>query len=872
MRLDIKLDLNSERVQLYLLEGLDSWVKLGLLSEGQVRELAQVMSQPIPSAENASAALPPFVNRAAISTERDYASSSALDGVTVESGTESPTEALPKAEPKTSKLLRALRPLLEEISVIWLLFLGVFLVVVSSGLLAASQWQSFSAVGQYAILLAYTLAFWGASIWAQRQAQLQVTAKMLALTAMLLIPINFWMMDAIGLRSTPAGIGVGGLSALLLSGLLLRLLAHRSNQINAIALSWLHFGWIAGGWVFWPVAATYVGTVGTAANLTYQDRQSVPLADLPAEEAEGTDEIAGTEEVATRSPSFDLLAVSLSVLLLLFRSLFVVQVPPHQLGLAAGICGWLLVWLNRNRRNRQSQEIWQWVGFGLLFVGWVMTVVQQPPLQAIAISTLALWLLWDQLKLSWQKGYLLALIGTAGQAYWLLSAVIPPKTRDTILTQLAQRLSTQPVSKVEWMSLGFFPFLWGLLWFARRLRRWRQPALSHLTEGVTLAAGLGMTAFSSGTRFTLAANLLLSAITLFAIVRRRPRIKEFMVTLAHVFGLSAVAACIQYLRPELATLTWAYVLLAGGLTEFALHLTLRSDGEASLEENRWRQNTWGMGLCLFALSYVALIEVWSFRPNYVWLVVPITLTFVASHRRALHPVWLAKVTLLAVVLQTPWLAVWGIAIASFAVGTLCMLINSRVWQSRWAALFTVGSGIACVTSMACYSIDALNINEDYFWIVWALEIAALGLMARALASPTGELSGLYRRAADLWELLLMAGLLLLGTAIAASFIDDPLYQSFLSASSTRYLLAATVLLIATLLEAIRHQPADWRYWRLAWATEIAAVLGLTLGGVGTEGIAVATLALGFVSQIGACRVLDSRAALQKWQRFEKSCR
>ena len=837
MRLNIKLNLNSERVQLHLLEGLDSWVKLGLLSEAQVRELARSMSQPIPSVEDAPASLPSFVNRAA-------ASSSAVDSLT-EGATESPTEALPRAEPKISKLLRALRPLLEEISVIWLLFLGVFLVVVSSGLLAASQWQSFSAVGQYAILLAYTLAFWGASIWAQRQEQLQVTAKMLALTATLLIPINFWMMDAIGLRNTPVGVGVGGLSALLLSCLLLKLLADRSNQINVIALSWLHLGWIAGGWAFWPVAATYVGTVGTAASLTYQDRQSALPSDLPAEESEGTE---GTEAVATRSPAFDLLAVSLSVLLLLFRSLFVVQVPPHQLGLAAGICGWLLVWLNR---NQQSRELWQWVGVGLLFAGWAVTVEQQPPLQAIAISTLALWLLWDRLKLSWQKGYLLALIGTAGQAYWLLSAVIPPKTRDTILTQLAQRLSTQPVSKVEWMSLGLFPFLWGLLWFARQLRRWRQPALSQLTEGVALAVGLGMTAFSSGTRFTLAAHLLLSAITLFAIVRRRPRIQGFMVTLAHVFGLGAIAACIHYLQPELAVFTWAYILLAGGLAEFALHLTLRSDGEAFPGENRWRQNTWGMGLCLFALSYAALIEGWSFRPDWIWLVVPIALTFVANHRRALHPVWLAKVTLLAAVLQTPWLAGWGVAIASFAIGTLCMLLNSRIWQSRWAALFTVGSGIACVTSMACYSIDALNINEDYLWIVWALEIAALGLMARALAHPTGKLSGLYRRASNLWELLLMTVLLLLGTAIAASVIDDPLYQSFLSASSTRYLLVANVLLIATLLEAIRHQPADWRYWRLAWATEIVAVLGLVLCGVGVEGVAVATLALGFGAQIGA---------------------
>ena len=840
MRLNIRLDLNSERVQLHLLKGLDSWVELGLLSEAQVRELARTMSQPIPSAEDDSDSLPSSLPRTAIADKRGYASASAVD-----SALQGSTEALPKAEPKLSKLLRTLRPLLEEISVIWLLFLGVFLVVVSSGLLAASQWQSFSAAGQYAILLAYTLAFWGASIWAQRQERLQVTAKMLALTATLLIPINFWMMDAIGLRNTPVGVGVGGLSALLLSCLLLKLLAHRFNRLNTVGLSWLHLGWLAGGWAFWPVAATYLGTVGTAANLTYQDRRLEPSEDLSVEE---TEEIRGTEEAATRSPAFDRLVMSLSVLILLFRSLFVVQVPPYQLGLAAGICGWLLVWLNR---NHQSRELWRWAGLSLLFVGWAVTVGQQPPLQAIAISTLVLWLLWDRLKLSWQKGYLLALIGVASQAYWLLSALIPPRTRETILTQLAQQFSTQPVSRVEWMSLGFLPFLWGLLFFARWLRRWQQPALSQLTEGVTLAIGIGLTALSAGTRFTLAANLLLSAITLFVVVHRRPHIQRFVVTLAHVFGLAVIAAFIHYLRPELAVLTWAYILLAGGLAEFALHLTLRSDGETSLGENRWRQNTWGAGLGLFALSYIPLIESWSVCPDWIWLLVPVVLTFVANRRSALHPVRLAQVTLLAVVLQTPWLQGFPIAIASFAVGTLCMLANSRVWQSSWATLFTVGSGIACVTSMAGYTTDALNNDGDYLWIVWALEIAALGLMARALDRRTGKLSGLYRKAFGLWELLLTAVLLLSGSAIAALVIDDPLYQYSISALGIRYLIAATVLLIAALLEAIRHQPADWRYWRLAWAVEIVVALGLTLGGVNIEGIAVATLALGFVAQMSA---------------------
>jgi hypothetical protein len=47
-----------------------------------------------------------------------------------------------------------LQSLAEELSVRWLLFLGVFLVVLSSGVVAASQWERFPAVGQYGVLFA----------------------------------------------------------------------------------------------------------------------------------------------------------------------------------------------------------------------------------------------------------------------------------------------------------------------------------------------------------------------------------------------------------------------------------------------------------------------------------------------------------------------------------------------------------------------------------------------------------------------------------------------------------------------------------------------------------------------------------------------
>ncbi|MGB7085185.1 MAG: hypothetical protein WBD47_06500, partial [Phormidesmis sp.] len=637
------------------------------------------------------------------------------------------------------------------------------------------------------------------------------------------------------------------------------LLADRSNRLNVIGLSWLHWGWtsssllgLVGGWGLWPVVATYFGTVGTTVNLTYQNRQ---LAE--AESLEETSEEVSAETLEQRISegeiaSFDVLTVALTVLILLFRSLFVAQVPPHQLGLAVGICGWLLAWLNRNKAN---QAIWQWAGLGLLLLGWAVSVTHQPPWQAIGVSILALGLIWDRLQQTWEKAYLLALAGVAGQAYWLLGALIPPGTRETILTRLASQLSAQPITKSEWTSLGFFPFLLGLLLFAWQLRRWQKPTLSNTAEGLALALGSGLTLLSVSNRFTLAANLLLSAVTLFVMVRRRSHIPYAMVALTHGVGLMAVGACVDYLWPELTMQRWATVVLAGAIAQFGLHVGLRSD--------RWRRSTWQAGIALFALSYwllyTRLYEKWGDHSSWIGLVAPATLTALTLSRRALWPQHLAKFTLVALLLQTPWLTSWPVAIASFAVGTLCMLIQSRQWQHQIAALFTVGSGVACVTCSLWYGLVELPAAEPgRLMIFWAVEIGALWLLAGGLARRSGRWMALYQRAANGWAAGLMVGLLTVGTAAAGIAVQEngPMGIGLTSGDDRfiRYILAASVVLMAAQIASIRsrnsgHRPAEWRYWSLAWAAQIAVTIGLALREIGVEGVAIATLILGAISLI-----------------------
>ena len=740
-----------------------------------------------------------------------------------------------------------MRSLLDEISVIWLLFLGVFLVVVSSGLLAASQWQSFSPVGQYAVLLAYTLAFWVASTWTRQKENLQSTARMLTLTTLLLIPINFWMMDALGVLRSPVGIGAGGLSAVLLSCLPLKLLNHRSNQLNLIGLSWLHWGWLASGAAFWPVAATYLGIVGTATNLAYQDEQSSLL------------------EGSTRSRllSFDVMTVGLAISILLFRSLFIEQVPVDQLGLATGICGWLMVRLTRQKVGQKTgqkagRKLWTAAGFGLLGVGWAVCVAKTPPLQGIAVSLLALWLLWDLLLFNWRKESLLGLIAIAAQTYWIGARLIPPGTRDTVLTRLSAQLSSVPVSRYEWMSIGFFPFILGLLFFAKKLRQWRKAKLSQTAEYVALGIGTALTLMGATNRFTAAGNLLISTVVLVMVLRRRAaqdRSSIELVTLTHGVGLLAIAAWIDYLVPTLDIKLWAYILLGGAIAELLIHLTIRSE--------HWRLSTWHAGLLLSGIGYWLLLLSANGDPGYQWLSIPVVLTFVASHRQALKPKETATFAMVALILQAPWMMSWPAAIISFAIATVCMGFNSRTLKNLAATFFTVGTGIALVTSCLWYGpIMRMNHSGGRMMLVWAFAIWALWLIRRRLSRRSDDLSRLYQQAAQSWSLILMGGLLLWGSAVAWLVLSQAVYGLAPSASTLfydvniqgaglRYVLAAMALLVAALFEAIRNQPAEWRYWSLAWATEIIVVLGLALRGLDADGIAVATLALGFVSQVSA---------------------
>jgi hypothetical protein len=134
----IRLELTVQATQSTLLEGLEAWQQLGLLSNEQVKQvcrkylvclLPQVLqTSPVPTA--ASTPTPDFITPE-LEQRRSHPQSHP------QSSDRQPMSTIAEGSP--SFVAQRLQALMAEISVIWLLFLGVFMVVVSSGVLAASQ-------------------------------------------------------------------------------------------------------------------------------------------------------------------------------------------------------------------------------------------------------------------------------------------------------------------------------------------------------------------------------------------------------------------------------------------------------------------------------------------------------------------------------------------------------------------------------------------------------------------------------------------------------------------------------------------------------------------------------------------------------------
>lgn len=804
-----------------LLDGLENWLQLGLLSDRHVRELCRqylVCPVPVPETEPEAELKLLTVNPAQRKEAQEPIAAF---------NAEPPAESTAQRHGWMSQFLQGL---MNEVSVIWLLCLGVFLVVVSSGVLAASQWQHVPPIGQYGILFGYTIAFVVASLWTGAQPQLQVTSWMLQIASLLIIPVNFWMMDGFHLLQTPLGMGIAAIAALTLSGATLRLMPSPPNPTgviaNAIGLSWLHWGW---GWASVPLIATYAGCIGTSLVLFQQDRRSPrsPDPDL-------------TQPWWSRFVQSDIV-LPFAVLLLLFRAGVVEAVPLQQLGLALGICGWLLCWLSR---KNQSKQTWYWIGAGLLICGWFASIAAEPPWQALLVSGLGLWLLGDRLFRYRQPREVVGIVLLGLASVGLLVRIIPLEMRNAIIALCAAGFGPLGMPDALW-GVGLYPYLWGVLGLAHRLRRWQQPVLVRTAHTLAWILGVGLVGVSVVNPSLRSLSLWLALGTLVATLRQQPSVGKVLVNIIHLVGLAAVASTLDNLAPTFAMHQWGVAALIGMVLEWiALLLLARSP--------LWQKSTWFVGLGLAGLGYLLLFVSMGLRSagwGSATLLIPTALTaliFFPQFQWVELAIGLSvgsaiAAQLLAFEAVTPRLI-------GLALGTGLMALNTMRRPHVSIAGLAVGFGLTF-----CYATGWEVFVQRHFqdWVMLSVGLlwALMGLR-QILSRYEWNASEPFQHAFDGWAIAVVLwtsvptvgyGLLISSGLVRDSF--DWIYS------------LASLFMVGALVYRYLQAPAQGWLASIAWTVEMLLISSLTYGKQSLSSVAIATIALGILSVlIGEWRV------------------
>ncbi|MGL5804430.1 MAG: DUF2157 domain-containing protein, partial [Xenococcaceae cyanobacterium] len=399
------------------LRGLDIWVNLGLINDQQVLRICKVyLICPLPIQ--------------AIVVE-DFASEEILPEV----------ESFPKL--KSNVLVGVWQAFRDELSVRWLLFLGVFLVILSSGVLAASQWDKFPNVGQYAVLWTYTLVFWIVSYWTNKQENLQLTSQTLQTIALLLVPVNFWAIDSFGLWHN---FGEWFTVALASISLVSIIWLQRRDKLSSyyslsafLCLCFLHWGW---RFLNFSLLAVYLGVVVTTLVIRFPLLIRLPAVFFSPQ--------TSSNEAHLIQPKTGNIYAIFALFVLLVRAIFVEGIAIEQLGLAIALCGWVLQQGIGNREQgigdreqgigdreqgigdsnyselvSPTTRILEIIGAILLFLGWFVSLGENYPIQATAVSGLALHFYWQKLCRDWLRRDLLAIFAIGLQVHFLIPKLIP---------------------------------------------------------------------------------------------------------------------------------------------------------------------------------------------------------------------------------------------------------------------------------------------------------------------------------------------------------------------------------------------------------------------------------------------------------------
>jgi hypothetical protein len=698
-----------------VLEGLEKWLQLGLFSEKEIREIAQnylkcdtyydinhLISKP-----NLLAGLEIGLSLGLFSEQEikqiaqtklvcpcDYSSRKTIT-TPIPQPIEKTVIQLPPPPKQPSFVASLLRAFKDELSVRWLLFLGVFLVILSSGVLAASQWDKFPASGQYGVLLSYTLVFWGVGFYAAKQENLKLTAQTLQTITLLLTPVNFWAIDTFGLWNNFLGGLIATIAVFLLTGITIISNGEKTYLplvINFFGLSLLHLGWQIVGF---PLIAVYFSMIGTAINLRFI---------LPRQFSS----TLGHKPLTLIKTSF----VSYGLAILLVRAIFVVNISVPKLGLAIAICGWLLTLealgkngliFQKNKEKKKQNKLQSPVNQGLeitgailMLIGWLVTV-NNIPTQAILISSLALHWLSQRLTTYWLKKDLFWIFIIGLQALVLIRNLIPDNFKQNALNLSIEIAQSQQYPYTVY-GLTLFPYLLFFVWLTGLLYHKDKKQLARFGEYLILSLGICLTIISCFNPTWRSLNLILSTFTLIYLNFRYQNQIVSLIYFNHLIALFTLSSCFDWLLSGLNLVIniryWGRFFLIVMLFELTLSVLpfhiLKFKEKEIKSAKIWFNSCWHFGLVCLGLAYSLLIQQFSqdFSQLSVkisldqWLsfLIPLTLTGVAfatknKHKRQEKAAWISLFFLLLIQLITIWNPLLRVINLIFTTGLI--FINSR---------------------------------------------------------------------------------------------------------------------------------------------------------------------------------------------------
>ncbi len=868
-----------------LLEGLDQWLKLGLISHHQVRTLCQenltcelppvIASAPAAAAPELTSAdspalpaslspPPPLTNpfnaaRASLAAEAssvsDFLPEAEESASSPETSSPAPVQRSPGSQsrsnpptdgsgqtlespPPTRPISLGLNRLMSELSVVWLLGLGVFLVVLSSAVLAATQWARFSAVGQYLVLLTYTLVFWGIGLGSSRKEHLQLTSRTLQMITLLLVPLNCWAIDGLGVWTATGGFLVAAMAVVALTLAALQVMGSQQTpaikRVNALGLSFLHFGW---AWSAIPVLAVYVGVLGSAI--------ATLLTGTP-----------GTPPTSPHRPShWSTLAVFFALGLLLLRGLSVLPGDSWgQMGLAFGLYGATWVWLGQKRLGQPRGETSAmgtaprgsiWLGRGLLWWGWLIAI-DDFRFQAFGVSVLGLALRLQALQKLGRRRDLLVGYGIAVQLAFVGWQLLPAAVRDLTMAPLSAWASTRGGEDIALLGLSLFPYVVAMVALADGYLRRGQTNLGRCSDGIALGSNVVLTCFSLFSPPVLMVHLMASTITALVGTGRRTPPGQWRIFLCNGLTLITLIVTIDYLWPTLSAPGWIVVMTALAMVWLVLSKRL---------PHPWGKTAGLYGYGLSGLSYFLILSQLidtNFQSSLGWVgfLIPLTLTLIGRHRVSL----IATAMAIPLTLGMPWPRLVGLGAA-----TALTLANSSRYHRPWVAFMAIALGLGFVVCVWQDWVPGYpNLAADWCVVTVGL-IAALWMIWRWLPAANGEnssapLASFYRNAANAWGHLLAVGLLVF-MSIALGLLFAGLGEPDVSYAIAQI----SFLLVLGFRYGGQAQSTPVYLW--GWGVELLVAQIIAWQEPAAVNLALPTLGLGVVALILAAVLQRSRPTL-----------